>query len=442
MRRQTVAVGLAAMTRAAGGGMLATALVVYVGRDGNPLAVSMLSTAFFFSMMVWTPVWGALGDLTGRRRSLLVVAGGLTTLATLGFLVVDSTWGIIGLRGVYAAFAVGFGPLMLTIVGRLAGRERRGRASGFLSSSLAAGDMVGQATVGFLLGLVAPSRLYAIVAGLALAATVAVAFVDDAGAPIDGGESSATATTDGDADDPLTLRALLRGVRERLVPDADQRATLREFGLGPLYASLALRHVAVKGIGSLVPIFLVARLGVSEPTMGLLLTVSSGGQILFMTLFGRLADARSRKALVVGGMGVSGLYGVLLAVATLPDAVTLRIALAALGFVAIAAGFSAMDIGTITLVSETVPPVYESEFVALRSTASGIGGVLGPTLVGTTVLLTNYRVAFLLAGGLAVLAAVWAALAVVEPGRTGPSDAAPDVETALGVPHPTGDDDQ
>jgi MFS family permease len=437
MRRQTFAVGLAAMTRAAGGGMLATALVVYVGRDGDPLAVSMLSTAFFFSMMVCTPVWGALGDLTGRRRSLLLLAGGLTTLATLGFLVVDSTWGLIGLRGLYAAFAVGFGPLMLTIVGAIAGPDRRGRASGFLSSSLAAGDMAGQAAVGFLLGLVAPSQLYALVAALALAATVAVAFVEDAGPPAANGGSVAGA----DADDPLTPGALLRGVRERLVPDADQRATIREFGLGPLYASLALRHVAVKGIGSLVPLFLIARLGVSEPVMGLLLTVSSGGQILFMTLFGRQADARSRKALVVGGMTVSGLYGVLLAVATVPGSVTLRIALAAAGFVAIAAGFSAMDIGTITLVSETVPPSHESEFVALRSTASGIGGVVGPTLVGTTVLLANYRVAFLLAGSLAFLAAAWAARTVVEPDRSGPGEAAPSVETALGVPHPTSADD-
>jgi hypothetical protein len=38
--------------------MLGTALVVYVGRAGSPLAVGLLSAAFFAGMMVFSPLWG------------------------------------------------------------------------------------------------------------------------------------------------------------------------------------------------------------------------------------------------------------------------------------------------------------------------------------------------------------------------------------------------
>ncbi|WP_435073753.1 MFS transporter [Halorubrum sp. HHNYT27] len=123
--RQKVVIGLAGATQAASGGMLGTALVVYVGRIGSPLAVRLLATIFFASPMIFSPLWGAVGDLLGRRRTLHLVLSVATSLVTFGFLLVDGVWGFVGLRGLWAVFAVAFAPLVLSIVlhgsGRLGG---------------------------------------------------------------------------------------------------------------------------------------------------------------------------------------------------------------------------------------------------------------------------------------------------------------------------------
>jgi MFS family permease len=123
-RTTKLTVGVVGMTRAATGGMLATALTVAVGRRGSPLAVGLLGSVFFLSMMVFAPLWGSLGDALDRRRAVLVGLSSLSALVTLGFVAVRSVPGIIGLRFVYAVFAVSVGPVLLTSVSALGGPTR------------------------------------------------------------------------------------------------------------------------------------------------------------------------------------------------------------------------------------------------------------------------------------------------------------------------------
>lgn len=440
-RRGTALVSAAGATRAASGGMLATALAVYLGRAGSPFAVSALSTALFLSVTVFTPLWGALGDLTGRRRALLVVASAGATAAALGFLVVEGVWPTVALRGVYAAFAVGVSPLLLSIAGALAGEERRGRAAGAYSSAMAAGDVGAQLLVGLLVASVAPPTVFGVVAGLSLAATLVVTRIEDpsadrAAATGDGagaGEATAPRATGG----PAAARALARGVRERLVPAPSERAALREAGLTWLFGGLVLRHACVRGVSALVPLFLLSELGVSEVTMGLLLTVSPLGQVAFMPLFGRLADEGPRRRVVLVGFLASAVYPVLLALATVADGLA-GVAVAVAGFLAVAVGFSGLDIGVITVLGGVVPPERESAFLGLRATAGGLGGVVGPTLVGAGVVLLGYTPAFLLAGVGAAAATLLVALTLPEPRGPPGEGGVARVESALGVPLPPG----
>ncbi|MFB6074648.1 MAG: MFS transporter [Haloarculaceae archaeon] len=415
--RQRVVIGLAGATQAASGGMLGTALVVYVGRTGSPLAVSMLATAFFVSSMLFAPLWGAVGDLLGRRRALLALSA-LTSLVTLGFLLVRSVWGFVGLRGLWAVFAVAFGPLMLSIVQSLVGRTHRGRSIGFVSSTAAAGDVGAQLSVGVLLGVLAPSSLFLVIGALSLLATALVAALDDSAA----------------APDPLSTRDLVANVRTRLVPDASERRRLRRTGLTWLYAGLALRHTAIKGIGALVPIYLVGRLGLPAAVMGGILAIGPAAQVGFMPLFGRLADRGNRKRLVVVGILLSAVYTLVLAASALPAGRALRAAVAAIGFVVIAAGFSAMDVGTVSIIGDSVPRDRESAFVGLRSTAAGIGGVLGPSIVGVTATLLGFPTAFAVASVFAFAAALLVAITLEEPTRTTPAPTAlRTIETNTGV---------
>lgn len=423
--RQKLVVALAGITRSASGGMLGTALSVYVGRAGSPLAVGLLSAGFFAGMTVFAPLWGAVGDLTGRRKELLVVVSVATTALAGAFLfVVGSVPGLVTMRAVYAVFAVGFGPLMISIVGTLAGREHRGRSAGFFSSAVAAGDMGGQALVGALLGLVAPSRLFVLIAGIGLLATAIAAFIADP-----------DTRTETPGEGP-TLGAVFGSARHRLLPTPAERAAFRRSGLTTLYGALALRHASVKGVGALVPIYLLSNVGVTEPIMGLLLMISSAAQVLLMSLFGRAADVGSRKRLILLGFAASGGYGLFMAAAAVLDG-PLRLLVAAIAHLSIAVGFSSMDLGIIALVSDAVPPSREAAFVGLRSTAAGLGGVVGPLVVGAFATAFGFVPTFVAAGLFVIVPVALVEGTLVEPERRSgapPNLRSVEVQTELARP--------
>ncbi|PSP55492.1 MFS transporter [Halobacteriales archaeon QS_1_67_19] len=401
---------------------MGTALAVYVGERGSPFAVSMVLTAYFLGLMVFSPVWGAIADVTGRRRTVLVATGATATLAVLPLLAADGVVAPIGARGLYAVFAAGFAPVMLTIVSAHGGESGRGRSLGFFNSTRAVGFAGGQLTVGALLGLLAPEQLYLVIAAVSLVSTLAVAFVSDpTPEPADGEPSR--------EDGGPSLADLRAEIKDRLFPAAGERDHLTTNGLGWLYVALALRNMTVLGVMSLMPPYLTGQVGVSEFVMGALLAINPAGQVVFMLVFGRLADAVGRKPLIIAGMAGSGLFAVIAGVATAPDAHLARLLVAGTAFVVIAAAFSAMTTGALAFIGDVAdeirtatarrqddaaPAERESELMGLRSTAKGVGGVLGPPAFGAVATVASYETAFLGGSVLAFCAAGLAGVRLVE----------------------------
>jgi MFS family permease len=321
--------------------------------------------------------------------------------------VLDGVVAPILARGLYAVFAAGFAPVMLAIVSANGGNEGRGRSLGIFNSTRAVGFAAGQLTVGALLGLLAPAGLYLVIAGVSLVSTVTVALVADP-----------TPTPDRQPD----LGTLLGAVRDRLLPGVEDRAHLRSHGLRWLYVALALRNMTVLGVMSLMPPYLVTRVvppelvgeGTSELLMGGLLAINPTAQIGFMLAFGYLADAVGRKPPIVAGMAGSGGFALVAAAATLPAGLLARAGLAALAFVVVAASYSLMTVGALALIGDVAPAERESELMGLRSTAKGVGGVLGPPLLGAVATLAGYRAAFVAGSVLAIAAAGLASARLVE----------------------------
>lgn len=113
---------------------------------------------------------------------------------------------------------------------------------------------------------------------------------------------------------------------------------------------------------------------------------------------------------------------------------TSRTAVAAIGFVVLAAGYSAMDVGTVSVIADSVPSPHESAFVGLRSTAVGIGGVLGPSLIGITATVTSFETAFVIASVFPFAAAFLIQIKLAEPPhRTQPTTALQTIETSSGT---------
>ncbi|MFB6207338.1 MAG: MFS transporter [Haloglomus sp.] len=443
-RAQWVLLATAAATRFGGGVLMGTAMAVYVGREGSPLAVSAVATAYFAGLMLASPVWGALADVTGRRRAVLIATGTLATLAAAPLAVTEGVWVPVGLRGLYAVFAAGFAPVALTIASERGGEVGRGRSLGTFNSARSGGFAGGQFFAGLLLGAVARPELYLVVAALSAVSTVAAALLVDPTDAEDGDgvEGNGAVAADGSDSTVAPTRAeLFREVKRRLFPAAGERGHFHVKGLRWLYVALAVRNVTVLGVMALMAPYLVDVVGVAEPVMGALLAVNHGTQVAGMYLLGVAADRVGRKPLIVAGMAGSGAFAVLAAAAIVPAAGAgllgvagptwlgtglARIAVAAGALFVLGVSFSAMTTGAVAFIGDVAPTGRESELMGLRSTAKGLGGVIGPTLVGGAATLAGYPAAFAVASALAFAAAGLAGLALVESrpadARTAPAD--------------------
>lgn len=405
-------IGLATAARFASGMLMGTALAVYVGQVGSPFAVSLVAMAYYLGTMVLSPVWGAVADVTGRRRAVLGLTGLVATLAVLPLLVVRGVWAPIGVRLAYAVFAAGYAPVALAVVSAYGGSASRGQSVGYYNSTRAVGFAGGNLAAGVLLGLLVPEEIYLVIAGLSLVSTLAVLFVAD------------PEPTPGRSPTPT---ALAREVKHRLLPAVGEREHLRRNGLAWLYVALAVRNMTVVGITALSAPYLVQVVGVPEPVMGALLASNHGVQVVAMLLFGAVADRAGRKPLIVAGMVGSGAFALLAAAAALPSPGPGRLVVAAAAFVVLGTSFSAMTTGAVSFVGDVAPPRRTAELLGLRSTAKGVGGVVGPPLLGILATLTSYQVAFALGSLLAFAAAGLAAVALVESrpaaaGRPTPGD--------------------
>lgn len=408
----TALVALAAVTRILGGALLGTSLAVHVGRTGSPLAVSLLATSFSVGIILFAPVWGAVADVTGRRRLVLVGTGlGATVAVTPLFAVdavaaalsavlpvaVDATAVAVGVRGLYAVFVAGFGPLMLTVVSERGGVEGRGRAVGAYNSFSAAGAGSGQFVAGVLLGALAPTGVYVVVAAVSFVATAVVGLVDSGGSRPDPDAGSVVAE-----------------VRSRLLPAAHERGHLRTNGLDWLYLGLAGRQAAVSGVGALMPVYIVSTLALPELWMGAILAFNPLSQTALMYHLGGVVDDAGRKPMIALGMAGSAGFGLVAAAAAFAPAGLGAAAVLAVGYVVLAAAYSAMWTGAVAFVADVAPENRESELMGLASTARSVGGALGPLFVGSVAAVAGYPAAFAAGSLLALGAAGLVGARVVE----------------------------
>ena len=380
--------------------LMATVMAIYIGRrGGSPLAVSLVYTVYWAGLMLFAPIWGAVADITGRRRVVLVVTAVFATAATAPLVFFGGVWQMIGFRGLYAVFAAGFLPVMLTLVNRRGGTSTRGRALGFFNSATAVGLMAGRFFSGVLIDFLRPDQVFLAIAGISAVVIAAIAGVRD---------------PTPDPDGEFTISALFEEVRNRLYPTAGDTEHLRCNGLQWLYVAVFLRNLTVLGMGGVLPVYLVSKVGVSAFLMGILLTVNPVAQVVFMYVLGHISDLVGRKPLIVGGALSSGAYAAVLSVATVPSSLAGRVAVAAVGFLLLAAGFSALMTGAIAFIGDIAPAERESELIGLRQTARGLGGAVGPIILGTLATVASYSVAFAATSLLSLAAAVTVGYHLVE----------------------------
>jgi MFS family permease len=164
----------------------------------------------------------------------------------------------------------------------------------------------------------------------------------------------------------------------------------------------------------LLPTFIEDELGAGEVGIGLAVAMFALAAIVVRPAIARLIETYGRRAVMIAGALIAAVGGSL---AGLVDSLGPLLLLRALAGI----GEAALFVGAATVITDLAPPDRRAEAASYFSvavfTGLGIGPVLGELVLGED----RYHLAFVVAGGFAVLAAVLA-LAV----RTNP----PSAETA------------
>lgn len=126
----------------------------------------------FFLSLVFTPIWGILGDRYGRKVMVVRALFGLGIAQVLVGLS-QNVWQLFAFRVVQGVIS-GFIPAALALVSTSAPKERTGYALGVLQSSSAAGMVLGPFVGGVLADLVGYRPIFFITAGLCFAGAAVV----------------------------------------------------------------------------------------------------------------------------------------------------------------------------------------------------------------------------------------------------------------------------
>jgi DHA1 family multidrug resistance protein-like MFS transporter len=325
---------------------------------------AIFSGPFLFAALM-TPVWGWIGDRFGRK---LMVARALFGLSFALFLMsfARSPVQLLALR-ILQGMVSGFIPAAIALVSATAPREQQGYALGTLASAQAAGVVLGPLLGGFLADVLGYRPLFYVTAVMELcAALVVLRWVREPSQRAGQGRS----------------RSLRRNLRFALRPPVPVAL------LGLLVTQLSL--LIVQPFFALFVESLGVPAGRLSTTTGVLFGVTGAAMMLASPSWGRLSDRFGRRRTLVvaftGGAVIFVLQAMAHSVGTLFVWRLLQGLLAA-----------AMLPALYAVIAHASPQNRRAGMMAFGSSATLLGGMLGPLCGGALAARFGMRAVFLLA---------------------------------------------
>ncbi len=359
---------------ALGYGVVAPVLPQYARHFGVSIsAATFVITAFALMRLLAAPPAGLLVQRLGERRvyisGLLIVA-----LSTGACAFAQTYWQLLLFRSLGGLGSAMFTVSSLGLMIRISPADARGRVAGMFSSGFlvgsVAGPVLGSVTAG--LGLAAPFVIY----GTALLVAAAVVFVSL--------RNSAVAAPEANTEPTVSVRTVLRH-------RAYRAALFSNFATG--WAAFGLRI-------ALVPLFVVEGLGYGAGFAGLALATFAIGNISVVIPSGYLSDRVGRRKLLLVGLTVSAASTVLVGFTT-----SLPIFLAAAYVTGAATGvFVAPQQAAVADIVGN--KARGGTAVATFQMMADLGSIVGSLAVGQVAQHASYAAAFLVSGGILLLAAL------------------------------------
>jgi MFS family permease len=359
---------------ALGYGVVAPVLPQYARHFGVSIsAATFVITAFALMRLVAAPPAGILVQRLGERRiyisGLLIVA-----LSTGACAFAQTYWQLLVFRSLGGLGSAMFTVSSLGLMIRISPADARGRVAGMFSSGFlvgsVAGPVLGSLTAG--LGLAAPFVIY----GAALLVAAAVVFVSLRNSPVAAPETNMEPT--------VSVRTVLRH-------RAYRAALFSNFATG--WAAFGLRI-------ALVPLFVVEGLGHSAGFAGLALATFAIGNISVVIPSGYLSDRIGRRKLLLVGLTVSAASTVLVGFTT-----SLPVFLAAAYVTGAATGIfvAPQQAAVADIVGNKA---RGGTAVATFQMMADLGSIVGSLAVGQVAEHASFAAAFLVSGGILLLAAL------------------------------------
>ncbi|NIQ06442.1 MAG: MFS transporter, partial [Candidatus Korarchaeota archaeon] len=252
------------------------------------LHISLISTVSWLGILLFSPIWGALSDVLGQRKQLLIFSLLGTAVTYFLFIPFHSYWTIILLSLLSSTLGAGFPPITLALVSDKIEKGERGQRLSVFNSSRSFGFFTGRICYWIL-----------ILSLMTLAHQFWVVFLIMGGGAFFSfffPESEVQQREDSE------FGSFLEKVKERLTPSLEG-LNLTESGGIFLLIAVALRKGAIVGVFSLLYVYM-ANVGIPSALIGLLVALNPATQVIFMIIFGKLTDQIGRKKIFLLGFGL------------------------------------------------------------------------------------------------------------------------------------------
>ena len=322
---------------------------------GTPIQLGLIIGLFSVMAMVVRPPAGWIIDTRGSRK-VLVAGMVIFLLASLGYVLVRSVDGILGLR-VFHGLGMGLFPTAATvIVAELAPLARRGEAMGWFGIANSAGLIVGPVLGPALAGGIGYPALFLLAAGVALLGCVCLLLTPGPRRPASGGRGLPS------------LRELYS--RNALLPSAILLCLYIPYGI----------------MVAFIPVIAVGR-GLSNP--GLFYAVYAGAVLLVRAQAGRLSDQYGRAAVILPGM-------LLASVAYLVLGLTSGVSGVLVGGAVYGLAFGSVQPALMALTADRVRPAERGKAMGTFYFAWELGITIGSTGAGLLLSLMDFPVMLLI----------------------------------------------
>ncbi|MBM4275203.1 MAG: MFS transporter [Deltaproteobacteria bacterium] len=370
------------------------ALYLGAGPEAIGFAVGISTvTGIFFKLPS-----GALSDIIGRRRTLLM---GLVVFAIMPFtylVIKDYSW-LIVIRFLHGLATAIYGPVAMAVVADIAG-VRKGEWLSWFSSVTIIGTLLGAPLGGFLLHHLSTAggpalgefHLVFLVSGLAGVMALLLGL-----AALRGQETAAP--------QPGAFRERLgkfvSGIKEVM---SDKRVVITSNMEG-------LQNLTVGALEAFLPVYAVKVAGLNEFQAGLLWGAQIVVTILSKPVMGRISDRWGRKPIIVLGMALCA--GAFAAIPLLRSFYLLLITALFFGL-----GEAFVTSSSAALVADICQEKHFGAAMGAFGTIFDVGHASGPILAGLLIARFDYFYSFLIMGAI-LIAAIPVFVLGVKEGRGG-----------------------